>query len=63
ERTVSELIIATGTGEDQSAQKLGHYRRTTSTSHSLTPSGCHVGAQYDDSHIPETGAAHVTGGR
>ncbi|WP_242076112.1 hypothetical protein, partial [Bifidobacterium longum] len=23
---VSELIIATGTGEDQSAQKLGHYR-------------------------------------
>uniref|UniRef100_UPI00359C1B24 hypothetical protein n=1 Tax=Bifidobacterium longum TaxID=216816 RepID=UPI00359C1B24 len=25
ERTVSELIIATGTGEDQSAQKLGHY--------------------------------------
>ncbi|MDB6710119.1 hypothetical protein PMQ82_10585, partial [Bifidobacterium longum] len=26
ERTVSELIIATGTGEDQSAQKLGHYR-------------------------------------
>ncbi|MDB6674929.1 hypothetical protein PMQ21_09590, partial [Bifidobacterium longum] len=25
-RTVSELIIATGTGEDQSAQKLGHYR-------------------------------------
>ncbi|MDB1188352.1 hypothetical protein PL720_06230, partial [Bifidobacterium breve] len=26
ERTVSELIIATGTGEDQSAQKLGHYQ-------------------------------------
>ncbi|WP_157822639.1 hypothetical protein, partial [Bifidobacterium longum] len=23
---VSELIIATGTGEDQSAQKLGHYQ-------------------------------------
>ncbi|WP_347053784.1 hypothetical protein, partial [Bifidobacterium longum] len=32
ERTVSELIIATGTGEDQSAQKLGHYQTQRNTS-------------------------------
>ncbi|MDB6742102.1 hypothetical protein PMR40_04895, partial [Bifidobacterium longum] len=31
ERTVSELIIATGTGEDQSAQKLGHYHTWKTT--------------------------------
>ncbi|EEQ55705.1 hypothetical protein BLIG_01443 [Bifidobacterium longum subsp. infantis CCUG 52486] len=53
---ISTLLFST-------AMPISLIRRTTSTSHSLTPSGCHTGAQYDDSHIPETGAAHVTGGR